>query len=57
MAIREKRNNGVTLQALAEEYGISNNAVSHIVLGKNWQWVGGPSKKEFSKIEALTNEN
>ncbi|MDV5203781.1 helix-turn-helix domain-containing protein [Acinetobacter baumannii] len=49
MAIREKRNNGVTLQALAEEYGISNNAVSHIVLGKNWQWVGGPIQERIFK--------
>lgn len=49
VAIREKRNNGVTLQALAEEYGISNNAVSHIVLGKNWQWVGGPIQERIFK--------
>ncbi|MGF0422203.1 NUMOD4 domain-containing protein [Acinetobacter baumannii] len=49
VAIREKRNNGVTLQALAEEYGISNNAVSHIVFGKNWQWVGGPIQERIFK--------
>lgn len=49
MAIREKRNDGKTLQELAEEYGISNNAVSHIVLGKNWQWVGGPIQERVFK--------
>ncbi|WP_151708876.1 NUMOD4 domain-containing protein [Acinetobacter brisouii] len=49
MAIREKRNNGKTLDELAKEYGISNNAVSHIVLGKNWQWVGGPIQERKFK--------
>ncbi len=49
MAIREKRNSGKTLDELASEYDISNNAVSHIVLGKNWQWVGDPIQERKFK--------
>jgi hypothetical protein len=49
MAIREKRDSGATLQELAAEYGISNNAISHIALGKNWQWVGGPIQERIFK--------
>lgn len=38
-AIRQARAEGVTLVALAERYGLTHNAISHIELRKNWKWV------------------
>ena len=40
--IRTKRANGMALQALADEYGITESAMSYICTGKRYAYFGGP---------------
>ncbi|WNM67280.1 helix-turn-helix DNA binding domain protein [Arthrobacter phage Wyborn] len=47
--MREKKAaGGVTLQQLAEEFGVSVNVVHRVVTGKGWSHIGGPIREPRS---------
>ena len=56
--IREKYSTGNYIQSdLANEYGISNSLVCHVIKGKKWKSAGGPMGEDIDKIARANERN
>lgn len=45
--IREKRRSGMTIRSIAQEYGVSSNAILQIIRGRSWTHIPDPIEIQF----------